>query len=440
MTVQDEGAPPDDARIDRARLRRLLGGPDAAWLVDRVRRRLGDGRTLDGVVTLAQATAGQRRAVELLLGRAPGTGRSLSVRLPDLDAALRASEVCPEGLAAAVVALTGPVTDRRAAAEARRLAWESALRPLDECARMRPELAGWRTEVEATGLLKRLSGDNARAAATLSANAARVVAELPSRGIGLAVLAARTTGDAHALDEGRPLGALVLSAVRALTGLTAAQTTTPGERRAAWAAVGVARDELSSRVLTLGLPADPGTGDPQHPTGRILTAARDGGEPAVLTLRQLTRDDPGFDVADSTVFICENPAVVAAAADELGPSCPPLVCVEGQLSAAARTLLARLADRGARFAYHGDFDWGGVRIATTVFRLVGISPWRFDEASYLAALDRGHGSPLTTGAPADTPWDPRLRDAIARRGLRVEEERLLDLLIADLRAASTGSA
>jgi uncharacterized protein (TIGR02679 family) len=444
MMVQDEGALPDNARpghtrIDHARLRRLLGGPDAAWLVDRVRRRLGDGKTLDGVVTLAQATAAQRRAVELLLGRAPGAGRSLSVRLPDLDAALRASEVCPEGLAAAVVALTGPVTDRHAAAEARRLAWESALHPLDECARMRPELAGWRTEVEATGLLKRLSGDNARAAATLSANAARVVAELPSMGIGLAVLAARTTGDAHALDEGRPLGALVLSAVRALTGLTAAQTTTPGERRAAWAAVGVARDELSSRVLTLGLPADLGTGDPQHPTGRILTAA-DGGEPAVLTLRQLTRDDPGSDVADSTVFICENPAVVAAAADELGPSCPPLVCVEGQLSAAARTLLARLADQGARFAYHGDFDWGGVRIATTVFRLVGILPWRFDEASYLAALDRGHGSPLTTGASADTPWDPRLRDAIARRGLRVEEERLLDLLIADLRAASTGPA
>jgi uncharacterized protein (TIGR02679 family) len=433
-------SPTDHARTDQPRLRRLLGAPDTAWLVDRIRRRLAEGKTLDGVVTLAQATAGQRRAVELLLGRAPGAGHSLSVRLSELDAALRASEVCPEGLAAAVVALTGPVTDRRTAAEAQRLAWESALRPLDECARMRPELGGWRAEIETTGLLKRLSGDDARAAAALSANATRVIAALPSPGIGLAVLAARTTGDAHALDEGRPLSALVFSAVRALAGLTARQTTTPGERRTAWAAVGVARDELSSRVLVLGLPAAPGTGtgDPRHATGRILTAAHEAGEPAVLTLRQLTRDDPRFGVGDSTVYVCENPAVVAAAADELGSACPPLICVEGQLSAAARTLLARLADQGARFAYHGDFDWGGVRIATTVFRLVGTSPWRFDETSYLAALDRGHGSPLATGVPADTPWDPRLREAIAQRGMRVEEEHLLDLLIADLRAAGPG--
>lgn len=433
-------SPTDNARTDHARLHRLLGGPDTAWLVDRIRRRLAEGKPLDGIVTLTRASADQRRAVELLLGRAPGAGHSLSVRLSELDAALRASEACPEGLAAAVVALIGPVTDRRSTAEAQRLAWESALRPLDECARLRPELAEWRAEVETTGLLKRLSGDDARAAATLSASAARVVAELPSQGIGLAVLAARTAGDAHALDGGRPLGALVFSAVRALAGLTARQTATPGERRAAWAAVGVARDELSSRVLVLGLPSEPGTCEPQHPTGRILAAASDGGEPAVLTLRQLTRDNPRFGIGDGTVFVCENPAVVAAAADELGPACPPLVCVEGQLSAAARTLLARLADQGARFAYHGDFDWGGVRIATTVFRLVGTWPWRFDETSYLAALDRGHGSPLTTGVPADTPWDPRLRETIARRGLRVEEEHLLDLLITDLRAASPGSA
>ena len=438
MTSQLGRNPQDQAQPDQARLRRLLGGPDTAWLVDRIRRRLADGKTLDGVVTLALATAAQRRAVELLLGRAPGAGRSLSVRLSELDAALRAAEVCPQGLAAAVVALTGPVTDRRAVAEARRLAWESALQPLDECARTRPELAGWRAELETTGLLKRLSADDARTAAALSASAAHVIDALPSPGIGLAVLAARTTGDAHALDEGRPLGTLVLSAVRALSGLTVRDTGTAAERRAAWAAVGVARDELSSRVLVLGLPADAGAGNSQRPTGRILAAARDSGEPAVLTLRQLTRDDSRFGVGDSTVFVCENPAVVAAAADELGPACPPLICVEGQLSAAARTLLARLADQGAGFAYHGDFDWGGVRIATTVFRLVGASSWRFDETAYLAALDRGHGSPLATGVPADTPWDPRLREAIARHGMRVEEEHLLDLLIADLRTAGPG--
>jgi uncharacterized protein (TIGR02679 family) len=425
---------------DHARLRRLLGGPDTAWLVERVRRRIADGRPLDTTVTLPRASAGQRRAVELLLGRAPGTGASLTVRLAELDTALRISEVCPDGLAAAVTALTGPVPDRRAEAEQRDRAWRDALRPLDDLAGRQPDLAGWITDLQTTGLLKRLSGDDPRAAQALCASAARVLITLPSPGVSLPVLAARTTGDAHALDDGRPLAALVLSAVRALAGLTSDQTASAEGRRAAWSAVGVARDELSSRVLTLGLPGsdDASAADA---ASRTLAAAHATGEPLVLTFRQLTRAALSGTAGDlgvgaRTVFVCENPAVVAAAADELGPACPPLVCVEGQLSAAARALLTRLAGQGAGFAYHGDFDWGGIRIATGVFRLIGQAPWRFDEASYLAALESGHGSPLDTGSPADSPWDPALRHALEHHRLRVEEEHVLDHLIADLRAAA----
>jgi uncharacterized protein (TIGR02679 family) len=62
------------------------------------------------------------------------------------------------------------------------------------------------------------------------------------------------------------------------------------------------------------------------------------------------------------VRICENPVVVAAAADELGARCQPLVCVGGQPSAAGWRLLELLAAGGAEFGHHGDFDWGGVRI------------------------------------------------------------------------------
>lgn len=423
------------SRPDLDRLRRLLGGADTAWLVDRVRRRIADGKPLDTSVTLAQAGPGQRRAIELLLGRPPGSGWSLSVRLADVDAALRASGACPDGLAAAVLALTGPVPDSRAESERRRLAWQAALQPLEALARQRPELAGWPAELRATGLVKRLSGDDPHAAAHLCQTAAQVLAELPSPGVSLAVLAARTTGDAHALDTGRALAALVLSAVRAIAGLTPEQTAGAEGRRAAWTAVGVARDELSSRVLTLGLPGCVGRPGAADPTGRILAEAHAAGEPAVLTLRQLTRRTPELGVGAGPVFVCENPAVLSAAAEELAATCPALVCVEGQLSAAARALLTRLADEGARFAYHGDFDWGGVRIATSVLRLIGATAWRFDEASYLAALDQGHGSPLTTGSPADTPWDPGLRGAMERRGLRVEEERLIELLLTDLRAA-----
>ncbi|CAL9579348.1 hypothetical protein SUDANB178_04969 [Streptomyces sp. enrichment culture] len=97
------------APVDRDRLTRLLGDPGLAWLVDRVRRRMGREEPLTGPVTLREPTAGQRAAVERLLGRAPGAGRALSVRLDAVDAVLRRSGVSPDGLAAAVTALTGPV-------------------------------------------------------------------------------------------------------------------------------------------------------------------------------------------------------------------------------------------------------------------------------------------------------------------------------------------
>ena len=85
--------------------------------------------------------------------------------------------------------------------------------------------------------------------------------------------------------------------------------------------------------------------------------------------------DP-FGVGRSDVFICENPAVLEAAAKRLGPACPPLLCTEGHLAPAARALLRALRERGARFRYHGDFDWGGIQIANSVFALINATPWR----------------------------------------------------------------
>jgi uncharacterized protein (TIGR02679 family) len=413
---------------DLPRLRRLLGGPETAWLLERTRDRLATGRALDTPATLKTATPEQRRAVELLLGRRLRSGSSLTVPLAEVDRVLRESLACPDGLAAAVIALTGPVTDRRAQDAALAAAWQRALAELDHPAVAdRAELAPWRAKIEATGLLKRLSGGDTATAQQLAADAVRVLSALPADGLTLPVLAARALGDAHALDDGRPLAALVLSAVRALAALPAKAATGADGRRAAWAAVGVALDDLSSRVLVLGLP-----GSPRSTTGRILAAARDGGEPCVLTLRQIVEQRPGLGLKGHTVHVCENPAVLAAAADELCPDCPPLVCVEGNLSAAARTLLTHIANQAHPIAYHGDFDWGGIRIATGILRLPTASPWRYDTPSYLAAVERGLGTPLTTGTPAPTPWDPALAPALTQHGVRVEEEHLLDALLADL--------
>ena len=203
-----------------------------------------------------------------------------------------------------------------------------------------------------------------------------------------------------------------------------------------WASAGVHLDELSSLVLCLGLP-----GDTRTDLGKILALEREAGQPVMLTLRQLRcHDEP---LPAGPVRICENPVVIAAAADELGSRCTPLVCVGGQPSAAVWLLLDLLAAGGAQFRYHGDFDWGGIRIASAVRRRVCLGqsrwqPWRYDRDAYeaaAAAASAGHAAarlPRLAGEPVATPWDPSLAPAMARRDVRVEEELSLDTLLGDL--------
>ena len=409
-----------------------------AWLVRRVAERMADGRPLTGQVTLTAATAEQRRAVERLTGRAARSGTSLSVSLTEVDRILRESGAVPGGLAEAVTLLVGPVSDRNQDRAERKAAWDAAYAMLDEAVEGRPELLGWREWLGATGLVVRLAPDPGQARLLLTQVAA-VLARVPGRSVPIGRLAAECCGDAHALDEGSPVGTLALSAVRALAGLPFAADGTADSRRAAWAAAGVHLDDLSSVVLCLGLPGDTGT-----PLGRMLASCHEAGQPVVLTPRQLrcheaplraarvrTASAGATSARAARVRICENPVVVAAAADQLGEACQPLVCVRGQPSAAAWRLLDLLASGGARFGYHGDFDWGGVRIARAVCERVDARPWRYDRAAYEAALLLAPLARLT-GAPAETPWDPGLAASMRRHNLRVEEELVLDAMLEDL--------
>jgi uncharacterized protein (TIGR02679 family) len=409
-----------------ARLHRLLGEP-VAWLVRRARDRLEAGRPLTGTVTLPAATQEQRRAVERLTGRAARAGTSLSVSLTEVDRILRDSGAAPGGLAEAVTRLTGPVWDRSRERADLAAAWDAAFASLDAAVDGRAELAQWRAWLGATGVVRRLAPDPDQAGLLL-AQAAAVLRRLPSRGIPIGRLAAECCGDAHALDDGRPVGTLVLSAVRALGGLPFAAEGTADSRRAAWAVTGVHLDELSSLALCLGLP-----GDTRTALGRMLASCREAGQPVVLTLRQLRCH--GEPLRAARVLICENPVVVAAAADELGARCQPLVCVGGQPSAAGWRLLELLAAGGAAFGYHGDFDWGGVRIAEAVRHRVNWRPWRYDHQAYQAAVSAAHPPvPLAglAGEPAATPWDPELAAVMRRHNRRVEEELTLDALLRDL--------
>jgi uncharacterized protein (TIGR02679 family) len=417
-------------RVDRERLTRLLGGPELTWVLDRVRRRIELGQPLDGTIARRSATPAERDAVAGLFGRPSRAARGVSVSLDELDALLRRSGAHEAGLAEAVVTLTGPVTVRadRIADEER--AWADAFTRIEDAGARSAELADWIDRIRAAGVVKRMAGGSPAAARELLDALASVVGALPtSGGESLGAFAARVTGRAHALDDGVPLGTLALGAARALAGL---EPPRPDEsaaeaRREAWAAVGVLCDELSSTVLTLGLPGDGSA------TGKLLTPAGASGEPVWLTLRQLVRNPPRWREPDvGAVLVVENPSVVALAADALGARCPPVVCTSGQPRAAAMVLLRSLAGAGVQLRHHGDFDWGGLMIGNLLHRRLPVEPWRFSRDEYLRAVAaHPHAAPLT-GSPTSASWDPALGEAMREAGRRIEEELVAAELLEEL--------
>jgi len=74
------------------------------------------------------------------------------------------------------------------------------------------------------------------------------------------------------------------------------------------------------------------------------------------------------------------------------------------------------------------------RIARGIFSRGEALPWRFFAKDYLAAPEAG---PRLEGKRVETPWDPELATAMEARGIAVHEEIVSQVLLADLRRAST---
>jgi len=412
--------------VDHGRVDRLLGGQDLAWVVERIRRRIERRSPLAGAIVLNPASPAERRAVERLLGRPAGRGTVLSFDLRRLAAVLADAGIAPD-LRSAIEAMTGPIPDRLADREAREYSWRAAREPLEAIAATHPVLVPWFDWLASTGVLQRIAHGDSDAARRLANQAAGVLGRLPADGVPISVLANLEGGGGHALDSHRPLSALVLPAVALIGGVPSGEGAE--WRRTVWAAVGVLCGELTSPVLTLNL-----GGDRETPTGRVLREWAQVGEPVHLTARQLLKHPPSLDsLRRRQVYVCENPTVVAEAANRLGAASAPLVCTSSHPAAAATTLLRLLASAGAELLYHGDFDWPGITIANGIFARFAARPWRMDALAYRGAARRGGGA--LRGESVAATWDRGLRSAMQEIGLRVEEEQVLDDLLADLSPA-----
>jgi uncharacterized protein (TIGR02679 family) len=401
--------------LDIERLQRLLGGPELADLRRRLRARFEKGVERDEF-TLIGLTAPERRALTGLLGRpAGGHAGSMRVRTSEIDAVLLRAGVAST-LREALEALDGAIHDLKAARVAREEAWSALLAKVEH-----PRLRALVDDPTGGSLLKRLAGSDPQRATQLLESVSRVIGRLPERGLPLAHVAAAALGDAHALDSGRPVATLVLRAF----GLE--QSAVEGERaRDQWARLGVTVNELAAPVLCLNLPV---VGNAV--AANLVRAAAASGEPLHLTLRMLLRDPPAWDVAGQRVYACENPSILSLAADRLGPECAPLICTSGMPAAAQQTLIRQLVAHGASVAYHGDFDWGGVRIGNFLMRELHASAWRFSSSDYEAACEGSTGI-LAAGERMEAVWDVQLSAAMSAQRKAVHEEALGEVLLSDL--------
>ena len=397
MSAEDTLRGPGFARLFRLARQRLEREPDAVAY---------------GRASLSQATDEERARVGGLLG-VRFRGATVTVELAAVDDALHKST--GRGLVAWLAKLGGPLRDRPAEDardEALRTAALEALRARPFA--NEPWFGAWLDDLR-QGTLTRLLSASALDDLRLAAD---ILEALPVDGAAMPVFASRYAGGTKAL-RGTRLERLVLRALSYREGV--APPKNAAASRALWERFGVVLDDLAATVLALNLPAV-GTGLVDD----RLRAYAAAGVPVRLTLHELTIAPPTLR-ADAPVFVCENPAVLRMAAERLGPRSAPLVVTEGQPSSAFWRLARRF---GPDVRARADLDTDGLRIAGRVIGELKASPWRFDAATYRAT--NGKNKPLPQRLPS-TPWDPELARAMAG-GVRVEEEELLDVLLADLAA------
>jgi uncharacterized protein (TIGR02679 family) len=398
------------------RLVRLLGGADLADLRARLRRRyeLGPPGGKLSSIQVGKLNQTERGALASLVGRKGGIAASITIDVAEVDRALSDAGVAPS-LRAALELLDGPIIHRETELSRIRDSWTSVLAGCTHT-----ELIAYLSSPLNLGVLKRISGNKPDSASVICRKAEHILGRLPAAGIPRAQIAAELLGDAHGLDSARPVSTLTLAVLRSRS------PTDTGDDRDTWAAVGILVNELARPALFLNVPC---TGLPISP-----------GEPQYASLRLLARRSQGWDVSGKPILVCENPNLVAILADRLGAACPPVVCVDGHLGAAQRTILKQLKASGADLRYHGDYDWPGISIANNVIARCSAVAWHFSAADYVAAAESVPRPGMRlTGRSVAASWDADLTAAMEKTGIKIEEEaiagRIIDLLSQESRRA-----
>lgn len=405
-------------RLSENEVKRRFDRPDLMPLWAALKERFEDGGPVSRV-SVGPLDSEQRAALADLLGDRKEPGEYTRVSIERLDRILL--EATGHMVRAVVEIVAGRIACNRAEQrlgerEARERLWLwLAEHPV---VRAEPALEPWVVKVRGAGVI---DGSVERTRAVL-AMALQILSALPADGRPLPVFAQRMCGDTKALDDDKRLAMLVLRALAALHDQP--EPADAEQRRRLWELAGIACDDVSTLVLAAGLQL---LGDsPLARSSRVWTEV---GQAGAITLAQL-RHTPSPSAKRKTVWVVENPSVLAEVVAEFRVQCPPIVCVSGWPNSAAILLLRKLSQAGCELRYHGDFDGDGLRIAAYVMARTGAVPWRMSCADYLAAAP---DSGPEAGRVTDAPWDADLAAALRDRRVAVYEEAVVADLLSDLR-------
>lgn len=350
-----------------AAIDRWAAQPGPRKVLTAVRDLLQEHHTGNGVTVRVDLTEPERTQIGRILGLSWDTSGK-PITLGKLRAALTRAD---DDLLDLLTRIGGPIDDvrgRREQAAARAAAAiDAAYTGLID--------AGFPEHAVSLARTRRWLGTDPDESASRSDDLQRLWQALPGDGRPLAEFANSLFADPHRLDRDSDLGRVAARLLAATTATTtdaasAADTAlTAGQWRQVWAAHGISCDEVSAIVLVLNLKL---TGD--SAATRITAAAAACGEPVWLTSRSLRGTwSPAPDV--NTVRVCENPAIAEAAAEQLGTTCQPLVCIYGRPSSAAWMLLRGLAAAGITLLVTADRDTAGRGFLAELLSLPTATEW-----------------------------------------------------------------
>ena len=244
----------------------------------------------------------------------------------------------------------------------------------------------------------------------------------------LAVFSAQATTDPHALDSDSLCGQLFLH-------LLSMKQNRPypavaEERDEVYFENGILCDSISSTVTQVGLVLR--QQQDEHPAFREF---RKRNECCTLSLTNLNNIS-SVESSSGKAFLIENQMLFSQLCDQAKDFHSPLICTSGQLQVAVLRLLDMLVASGATLYYAGDFDGGGISIASrllsrypTSLRLWHMSADDYEYCKSDVSISENSQSLLKS---ADGTILKPVADLVQQAGYAGYQELLLDRLLSDL--------